>query len=113
MADGDEHAVDVEISVAPVFTFFTRRLVTASGSLPRRNLVDRWSNRTSTFGRADSRSCSTRSARNESRRCTTVTLAAILQRYSASSTAVLPPPTTITFLPRKKKPSQVAQAETP
>jgi hypothetical protein len=33
--------------------------------------------------------------------------------YKASSTAVLPPPITATFLPRKKKPSQVAQAETP
>src|SRR3546814_6519739 len=31
----------------------------------------------------------------------------------ASSTAVLPPPITATFFPRKKKPSQVAQAETP
>ena len=35
------------------------------------------------------------------------------ERYKASSTAELPPPMTATFLPRKKNPSQVAQAETP
>ena len=34
-------------------------------------------------------------------------------RKVASSIAVSPPPTTTTSLPRKKKPSQVAQAETP
>ena len=34
------------------------------------------------------------SALNLSRRCTRYTLLAILDRYSASSTAVLPPPTT-------------------
>ena len=54
-----------------------------------------------------------RSARKLSRRWITVTCAARLERYSASSTAVLPPPITATSLPRKKKPSQVAQAETP
>ena len=53
------------------------------------------------------------SARNLSRRCTSVTLLQMLARYSASSTAVLPPPTTATSLPLKKKPSQVAQADTP
>ena len=53
------------------------------------------------------------SARKLSRRCTMVTLLAKLVRNSASSTAVLPPPTTTTFLPLKKKPSQVAQADTP
>ena len=36
-----------------------------------------------------------------------------LVRNSASSTAVLPPPTTATCFPLKKKPSQVAHAETP
>ena len=34
-------------------------------------------------------------------------------RKVASSTAVSPPPTTATSTLRKKKPSQVAQAETP
>ncbi len=34
-------------------------------------------------------------------------------RKVASSIAVSPPPTTTTSLSRKKKPSQVAQAETP
>ena len=34
-------------------------------------------------------------------------------RNSASSSALSPPPTTATFASRKKKPSQVAQAETP
>ncbi|CAM5604319.1 hypothetical protein RLIN73S_00227 [Rhodanobacter lindaniclasticus] len=37
----------------------------------------------------------------------------MLARYSASSTAVLPPPITTTSWSRKKKPSQVAQADTP
>ncbi|CFN78319.1 Uncharacterised protein [Bordetella pertussis] len=36
------------------------------------------------------------SARNRSRRCTTVTVRQMFERYSASSTAVLPPPTTNT-----------------
>ena len=43
----------------------------------------------------------------------TVTLEAKRVRKVASSIAVSPPPTTATSLPRKKKPSQVAQAETP
>ena len=42
-----------------------------------------------------------------------MTLEANLVRYKASSTALFPPPTTITFCSLKKKPSQVAQAETP
>ena len=53
------------------------------------------------------------SARKASRRCTTVTFEAIFERYRASSTAVLPPPITATGWLRKKKPSQVAQAEMP
>ena len=52
-------------------------------------------------------------ARNSSRRCTIVTFVANLVRKFASSIAVSPPPTTMTSLPLKKKPSQVAQAETP
>ena len=55
---------------------------------------------TFTFGLAISLSCRMRSDRNESRRWTTVTVVAILARYSASSTAELPPPITATSLPR-------------
>ncbi len=65
------------------------------------------------FGCANSRRCKIFSARSVSRRWIRVTCAAWWVRKSASSTAVLPPPTTATRLPRKKKPSQVAQAETP
>jgi hypothetical protein len=43
----------------------------------------------------------------------TVTLLANLVRKVASSMAESPPPITTTSLSRKKKPSQVAQAETP
>ena len=46
------------------------------------------------------RCCSIFSARSESRRCTSVTDFAKLVRKSASSTAVLPPPTMATSLPR-------------
>src|SRR6218665_572068 len=53
------------------------------------------------------------SALNRSRRCTSVTLRAMFDRYSASCTAVLPPPTTPTSCPRQKKPSQAAQPDTP
>ena len=52
-------------------------------------------------------------ARSSLRRWTTVTLEANLVRKVASSMAVSPPPTTTTSLSRKKKPSQVAQADTP
>ena len=52
-------------------------------------------------------------ARNSSRRWTSVTFEANFVRKFASSIAVSPPPTTATSLPRKKKPSHVAQAETP
>ena len=52
-------------------------------------------------------------ARSSSRRWTTVTLVANLVRKIASSIAVSPPPTTTISLPRKKNPSQVAQADTP
>ena len=53
------------------------------------------------------------SARNSSRRWTTVTCDAMFDRYRASSTAVLPPPITATGWFLKKNPSQVAHAETP
>ena len=48
-------------------------------------------------------------ARKSSRRWTTVTLSANFVRKTASSIAESPPPTTITFLFRKKAASQTAQ----
>ena len=52
-------------------------------------------------------------ARNSSRRCTIVTCDAMRARKRASSIAESPPPTTTMCLSLKKKPSQVAQVETP
>ena len=52
-------------------------------------------------------------ARNSLRRWTRWTFVQNFVRNVASSIAVSPPPTTTTSLPRKKKPSHVAQAETP
>ena len=52
-------------------------------------------------------------ARNESRRWKRWTLVAKRVRNVASSNAVSPPPTTAISRSRKKKPSQVAHAETP
>ena len=52
-------------------------------------------------------------ARKASRRCSNVTLDAKRVRNSASSMAESPPPMTAIGLPRKKKPSHVAQLETP
>ncbi len=62
---------------------------------------------------SNSLSCMIFSARSLSRRCTSVTFLQMFDRYSASSTAVLPPPMIATSWSRKKKPSQVAQADTP
>ena len=59
------------------------------------------------------RFCMMRLPRNSSRRWMITTSLANLVRKSASSSALSPPPTTATRLSRKKKPSQVAQAETP
>src|SRR5215468_3777113 len=67
----------------------------------------------SILGFARARCCMILLARNWSRRCSRCTLEAYLVRKSASSIAVSPPPTTATSLPRKKKPSQVAQPLTP
>src|SRR3972149_4296740 len=69
--------------------------------------------RTSILGWASARSCMILLPRNCSRRWTSVTWLAKRVRKVASSRAVSPPPTTATCLPRKKKPSQVAQALTP
>jgi hypothetical protein len=65
------------------------------------------------FSLAKARSCMILDARSESRRCTMVTLEAKRVRKSASSMAESPPPTTAMSWPRKKKPSQVAQVESP
>ena len=103
---------------SPDLTFLTRTPVTARGlpivPSPSPTISSTvLSHTTSIFGWRNRRSCMMRSARKLSRRWMTVTLVAWLVRYSASSTAELPPPITATSLPRKKKPSQVAQADTP
>ena len=78
-----------------------------------RTSITSWFHAQAIFGFFIARSCITLLARRESRRWITVTLLAIFERKLASSIAVSPPPTTPISLPRKKKPSQVAQAETP
>ncbi len=65
------------------------------------------------FGLSNARCCMIFDARSSARRWTIVTLLANLVRKFASSIAVSPPPTTSTSLSLKKKPSQVAHAETP
>ena len=55
----------------------------------------------------------TREARSSSRRCTTTTSEAKFVRNVASSIAESPPPMTASRRSLKKKPSQVAQYETP
>ena len=65
------------------------------------------------FALASALSCMIFEARSVSRRWITVTCDASLDRYSASSSAVSPPPTMATGRFRKKKPSQVAQVLTP
>ena len=61
------------------------------------------------FACARARSSMIFDARNSSRRCTTVTLPANLERKMASSIAESPPPTMIVRASRKKAASQVAQ----
>ncbi len=114
MADGDEQAVDRERvrravcrGCADVMPVTPRRVVGAQ------NLVDHGVVTDVDFRLAARRIWLVLSARSTARRWIRVTWSAKLVRNSASSAAVLPPPTTATFLPRKKKPSQVAQAETP
>src|SRR3954447_19201140 len=58
-------------------------------------------------------SCITLEARISSLRTSICTLEQSFERYRASSAAVSPAPTIATSLPRKKKPSQTAQALTP
>ena len=65
------------------------------------------------FGFFLARSCMIFEARSSSRRWINVTLLQSPARYSASSSAVSPPPTTDTSWSLKKKPSQVAHALTP
>ncbi len=67
----------------------------------------------SIFGLSIARCCMIFDALSSCRRWTTVILRANLARKLASSIAVSPPPTTRTSFSLKKKPSQVAQAETP
>ena len=67
----------------------------------------------SILGLAKARSCMILEARSSSRRWITVTLEPKRVRKRASSMAESPPPTTAMCWSRKKKPSQVAQVETP
>ena len=67
----------------------------------------------SILGWATALSCMILLARNDSRRWSMWTLVAKRVRKRASSKAVSPPPTTAISLSRKKKPSQVAHADTP
>ncbi len=68
---------------------------------------------TSIAGFSSVRSTMICEARNWSRRCSSVTDEPKRLRNPASSIAESPPPTTTIGLPRKKKPSHVAQNETP
>merc|ERR1711865_225348 len=65
------------------------------------------------FGLLNTRCCIAWLARNVSRRWKTVTPEQIRDNTSASSIAVSPPPMTAHSLPLNKKPSQVAQPDTP
>ena len=65
------------------------------------------------FGLSSARSAMILLARNSSRRWMIVTVSANRVRNVASSIAESPPPTTTMCWLRKKKPSQVAQEETP
>src|SRR5437660_11561949 len=67
----------------------------------------------SILGFLSARSCMILEARRASRRWTTCTCRPSRERYRASSMAESPPPTTMMFWSLKKKPSQVAQVETP
>ena len=84
----------------PVFTSRSRTPVTTSGAPPPTISSTTLSQTTLILGFANSRACRIFSARSASRRWMSVTLSAWWVRYSASSTAVLPPPTTATALPR-------------
>ncbi len=86
--------------ISPVFTFFSFAPVTDFGFSVPSTSSSTVSHITLIFGLSNRRCCSTFSARSSSRRCTRMTSEAKLVRNSASSTAVLPPPTTMTFLPR-------------
>jgi hypothetical protein len=67
----------------------------------------------SIFGFSRARSIMIFDALNASRRWSRCTFDAKRVRYVASSKAVSPPPTTAISRSRKKKPSQVAHADTP
>ena len=69
--------------------------------------------RNSILGFLKARSCMIFEARSSSRRWMTVTLEAKRVRKRASSRAESPPPATAMCCSRKKKPSQVAQVDTP
>mmetsp|Transcript_15883 Transcript_15883/g.49424 ORF Transcript_15883/g.49424 Transcript_15883/m.49424 type:complete len:215 (+) Transcript_15883:322-966(+) len=92
------------VTVKPLGSTFTRLPAKATTCV---------SHSTRIFGCASTRSASTRDARKDERRCTTVTELDVRARTSASSIAVSPPPITTTGLSAYMKPSHVAHAETP
>ena len=111
VADGHEDAADRRsFDVSPVTVSRRARPrpcrspMTSSTALFHTKLI---------LGLAKARSCMIFEARSSSRRWTSVTLVAKLVRKLASSMAESPPPTTAISWSRKKKPSQVAQVETP
>ena len=98
------------VDVAPVTTLRT----TAPSSLvsPTRSSTTVF-HIISILGFDSARSCMIFEARSASRRWIMVTFDANLVRNVASSTAESPPPTTAISWPRKKKPSHVAQVDSP
>ena len=114
MADGDEQAIaPPDRGAKPVTVLRMERPVTPLGSgCPAPRPLRCHKGIRSSCWRPTASGWSCRRA-GKSRRWIRVTLSAKLVRNRASSTAVLPPPTTATVLAAIKKPSQVAQAETP
>ncbi len=96
--------------VSPVFTSLTTTPVTLVSPRTSSTTEFHWNR---IFGLLSTRSCMIFDARSSSRRWTRVTVSANFDRNMASSTAESPPPTTTMWCSRKKKPSQVAQVDTP
>ena len=101
----------VSMSVASSVTMFL--IVTPVTSSSPRTSSTTVFQRTSIFSWSRTRRAMMADARNSSRRWMIVTFEANFVRNRASSIAESPPPTTTSSLSRKKKPSQVAQADTP
>src|SRR5699024_9016181 len=111
MTDGDEHCGEI------LREGFTSHLVfkLEAANLPSTSMTFSTVLFSSHLicGFARARSNMILEARNSSRRCIIVTVSANLVKKVASSIAESPPPTTAMWWPLKKKPSQVAQVDTP